>query len=127
MEQYPFSKKACQNPRKLFFYELSYLIFYYTSWEFTFRGVFLFSLIEMMGDNPSGVMAAILIQSIVATVFHLGHPHIEIIGALIGSFIFGVIAYATGSILYTVFLHASIGILNDVFIYCRYHKIDKRL
>ncbi len=121
-EQYPFSKKACQNPQRLFFYELSYLIFYYTAWEFTFRGVFLFSLIELTGDNSSGIMVAILIQSIVATVYHLGHPHIEVIGALIGSFIFGVIAYATGSILYTVFLHASIGILNDTFIYCRYHK-----
>lgn len=121
-EQYPFSKNACQNPHRLFFYELSYLIFYYTAWEFTFRGAFLFSLIELMGDNPSGVMAAISIQSIVATVYHLGHPHIEIIGALIGSFIFGIIAYATGSILYTIFLHALIGILNDTFIYCRYHK-----
>jgi len=121
-EQYPFSKKACQSPRKFFFYEVSYLIFYYTAWEFTFRGVFLFMLIELMRDHPSGVIAAILIQSIIATVYHLGHPHIEVIGALLGSIIFGVIAYATGSILYTIFLHAFIGILNDTFIYYRYHR-----
>lgn len=121
-EQYPFSKKACQSPQRFFFYEASYLIFYYTAWEFTFRGVFLFMLIELMRDNPSGIIAAILVQSIVATVYHLGHPHIEVIGALIGSIVFGVIAYATGSILYTIFLHAFIGILNDTFIYRRYHK-----
>jgi membrane protease YdiL (CAAX protease family) len=75
-----------------------------------------------MRDHPSGVIVAILIQSIIATVYHLGHPHIEVIGALLGSIIFGVIAYATGSILYTIFLHAFIGILNDTFIYYRYHR-----
>ncbi|MEE8604763.1 MAG: CPBP family intramembrane glutamic endopeptidase [Candidatus Aminicenantaceae bacterium] len=126
-KQYPFSKKACENPRKFVLYEISYLIFYYLTWEFTFRGVLLFSLIELIGANSTGIIAAILIQSIIATVYHLGHPHIEILGALLGSVIFGIIAYSTHSILYTIFLHALIGILNDTFIYFRYHKNSKRL
>jgi membrane protease YdiL (CAAX protease family) len=97
------------------------------TWEFTFRGVLLFSLIELIGANSTGIIAAIFIQSIIATVYHLGHPHIEILGALLGSIIFGIIAYSTHSILYTIFLHALIGILNDTFIYFRYHKNSKRL
>jgi membrane protease YdiL (CAAX protease family) len=124
-EQYPFSKGACQNPKKFILYELSYLIFYYIAWEFTFRGVLLFTLIGLMGENSTGIIAAIMIQSIIATVYHLGHPHIEIFGALLGSVIFGIIAYSTHSILYTIFLHALIGILNDTFIYLRYHKNRK--
>ncbi|UCE41058.1 MAG: CPBP family intramembrane metalloprotease [Candidatus Aminicenantes bacterium] len=125
-EQYPFSKQACDNPRKFVVYEIFYLIFYYSAWEFTFRGVLLFSLIELMGENSTGIIVAILIQTIIATVYHLGHPHMEILGALVGSVIFGIIAYATQSILYTIFLHALIGILNDTIIYLRYHRNKKR-
>lgn len=125
-EQYPFSKEACENPKKFVLYEISYLIFYYLTWEFTFRGVLLFTLIELMGETSTGIIVAILIQTIIATVYHLGHPRIEILGALMGSVIFGIIAYATQSILYTIFLHALIGILNDTIIYLRYHRNRKR-
>lgn len=121
-DHYPFSKRACLNSRSFFLYEASYLIFYYTAWEFAFRGVLLFALIELMGDTPTGVIAAISVQSLLATVYHLGHPHVEIIGALLGSIIFGAIAYATGSIFYTIFLHAFAGILNDILIYRKYHR-----
>jgi len=119
---YPFSKKACENPRKFVLYEIAYLIFYYVTWEFTFRGVFLFTLIQLIGENHTGIIAAIMIQAIIATVYHLGHPPVEIMGALLGSVIFGVIAYATHSILYTIFLHALIGILNDTIICYRYYR-----
>lgn len=125
-KQYPFSKKACENPKKFVLYEISYLIFYYVTWEFTFRGVLLFTLIELMGENSTGIIGAILIQTIIATVYHLGHPSLEVLGALVGSVIFGIIAYATQSILYTIFLHAFVGILNDTIIYLRYHRNRKR-
>ena len=119
-EQYPFSKNACHNPKRFILYEMSYLIFYYTAWEFTFRGVFLFGILSFVGGSSRGIVFAILLQSILATVFHLGHPHLEIIGALVGSIIYGLIAYHTMSILYPLFLHAFIGILSDSFFY-RYH------
>jgi membrane protease YdiL (CAAX protease family) len=121
-KQYPFSKKACENPKKFILYEISYLVLYYLAWEFTFRGVFLFTLIEWGGESSEGIILAILIQAIIATVYHLGHPNMEILGALVGSVIFGIIAYTTQSILYTVFLHALIGILNDTIIYLRDHR-----
>jgi membrane protease YdiL (CAAX protease family) len=121
-KQYPFSKKACENPEKFILFEISYLLFYYVAWEFTFRGVLLFGLIRWQGKETTGIAIAILLQAIVATVFHMGHPSMEIFGALLGSIVFGLIAYATQSILYTIYLHALIGISNDILIYLRYHK-----
>jgi membrane protease YdiL (CAAX protease family) len=121
-EQYPFSKRACDNPKKFVLFEMCYLIFYYVAWEFTFRGVILFGLIEWSGEGSTGIVMAILIQAIIATVYHLGHPHMEIFGALVGSIIFGIIAFVTGSILYTIFLHSFVGILNDTILYVRFQK-----
>ena len=85
-----------------------------------------FSLIELFGENSTGIIFAILIQTIIATVYHLGHPNMEIVGAFGGSIIFGIIAFATQSILYTIFLHAFLGILNDAIIYLRYYRNKKR-
>ncbi len=126
-EQYPFSKRACENSKKFVLFEMSYLVFYYVAWEFTFRGVLLLGLVQWIGESTTGIIIAILIQAIVATVYHLGHPDMEIFGALLGSIIFGLIAYSTRSILYTIFLHAFIGILNDTIIYLRYHRNRKRI
>jgi membrane protease YdiL (CAAX protease family) len=83
-------------------------------------------LIEWGGESSEGIIFAIMIQAIIATVYHLGHPNMEILGALVGSVIFGMIAYATHSILYTVFLHALIGILVDTINYFRVHRSSKR-
>lgn len=124
-EYYPFSKRACLNPRRFLLYEISYLVFYYSAWEFTFRGVFLFGTLEFVETSSRGILFAILLQSILATLYHLGHPHLEVIGALAGSIIFGFIAYHTKSIFYPLFLHALIGILNDSLLY-RYHRKEKQ-
>jgi len=119
---YPFSKNACRSLKTFVVYEISYLLMYYIAWEFTFRGFFLFSIAEMMGHSKSGILIAILIQAIISTVYHLGHPDLEILSTLFGSIIFGIVAYATQSILYTIFIHAFLGILNDTFLYIRYHR-----
>lgn len=119
---YPFSKSACTSPKKFFLYELSYLCLYYFAWEFTFRGFFLFSLVELMNRTTTAVLVAVLLQSIISTVFHLHHPPAEVVSSLFGGVVFGLIAYATGSFLYTLFIHALIGIVNDTFLYFRRYK-----
>ena len=124
-EQYPFSKSACRTPRRFILYEMSYLIFYYTAWEFTFRGVFLFGTLEFVGTSTRGIIFAILMQSILATVFHLGHPNLEVIGALAGSIVYGSIAFYTKSIFYPLVLHALLGILNDSFLCIRRRRRGK--
>jgi hypothetical protein len=122
-KQYPFSKNACRSRKTFVLYELAYLFFYYFAWEFTFRGIFLFSIIEMTGEAKTGILTAILIQATIATIYHIGHPDIEVISAFLGSIIFGIIAYLTKSFLYTLFIHALLGIANDTFFYLKYHKI----
>ena len=121
--QYPFSKNACRSRKTFVLYELAYLFFYYFAWEFTFRGVILFSIIEMTGEAKAGILIAILIQAIIATIYHIGHPDIEVISAFVGSVIFGIIAYVTMSFLYTLFIHALLGVANDTFFYHKYHKV----
>lgn len=121
-DQYPFAKNACRRGKTFILYELAYLFLYYAAWEFTLRGVFLFSIIDITGGAKTGILIAILIQTTIATIYHLGHPDIEIVGALVGSIIFGIIAYATRSFLYTLFIHALLGIANDTVLYLKYHR-----
>ena len=102
---------------------MAYLFMYYFSWEFTFRGVFLFSIIEITGEAKEGILMAILIQATIATIYHIGHPDIEVVSAFAGSIIFGIIAYITMSFLYTLFIHALLGVANDTFFYLKYHKV----
>lgn len=115
--QYPFSKLACRNAKTFVLYEVAYLVLYYFPWEFIFRGVFLFFLLA-----HTDVVAAIAIQTMVSTVYHIGHPSSEILGAAFAGFIFGAIAVITGSFLYPFVIHAVLGICDDTFLYFRYHR-----
>lgn len=119
--QYPFSKEACSNPKRFVFFEICYLVLYYLPWEFLYRGVLFFPLIPAIGLVP-----ALVVQTLISTLHHFGHPDSEIFAALGAGFIFGLIAYATGSFLYTVFIHALVGIGNDTFVYLSYHRPRQR-
>ncbi len=109
---YPFSKKALSGRKTFIGYELSYLLFYYTSWEFVFRGVLFFPIAA-----AAGLLPALAVSTIASTLFHIGHPDTEIFAALGAGIVFGLIAWQTGSFLYLVPIHASIGIATDVFLY----------
>jgi len=112
-KQYPFSKPALDNPKKFALYEGMYLVFYYTGWEFLFRGVLLFTLAQI---DP---VLAILVQIIPSVLLHITHPADENWGAVVAGLVFGFIAYTTGSILYTLIIHASFGIFLDLWIFIR--------
>jgi membrane protease YdiL (CAAX protease family) len=111
---YPFSKTACRNPKTFVAFEAAYLLLYYTSWEFLYRGILFFPLIPAVGLVP-----ALSIQTIISTLHHCGHPLSEIFAALAAGFVLGLVAYYTGSFIYTIFLHALTGISTDIFIYRR--------
>jgi len=115
--QYPFSKEACASLKSFILYETSYLFFYYLPWEFLFRGILFFPLVA-----TAGLIPALTVQTIISTVYHFGHPDTEILAALGGGLIFGLIAYTTGSFLYTVVIHAVVGIGNDSVLYCRHYR-----
>jgi len=116
-QHYPFSKSACSNSRKFVVYEVAYLFLYYLTWEFVFRGLLFFPFI-----SSNGLLIALGLQTILSTLYHIGHPDSEIFAALAAGFIFGFIAYWTGSFLYTVFIHALVGISNDTFLYLRHYR-----
>lgn len=109
---YPFSKKALSGRKTFIGYELSYLLFYYPSWEFVFRGVLFFPIAA-----AAGLLPALAVSTIASTLFHIGHPDTEIIAALGAGIVFGLIAWQTGSFLYLIPIHASIGIATDIFLY----------
>jgi membrane protease YdiL (CAAX protease family) len=116
-DQYPFSTKALASLKKFALYEISYLFFYYLSWEFLFRGILFFPLVAAVGLIP-----ALAVETIISTVYHFGHPDTEILAALGGGLIFGLIAYTTGSFLYPVVIHAMVGIGTDSVLYYRHHR-----
>jgi hypothetical protein len=119
-EYYPFSRQAMESPGRFVLYESAYLVLYYMAWEFTFRGVMLFGLLSMLPPTPAGVLIAVAVQTVVSTVFHIGHPDSEILGAFIFGVFAGLLTAATGSFLYALVLHASAGILNDSLMYRRF-------
>ncbi len=116
-QQYPFSKQACSSLKKFILYETAYLALYYLPWEFVFRGLLFFPLI-----SSSGLLTALAVQTMISTLYHIGHSDSEIFAALGAGFVFGLIAYSTGSFFYTVVIHALVGISNDAFIYARDYR-----
>jgi len=120
VKQYPFSKEACKNDKKFFVYEISYLILYYFSWEFLFRGILFFPLISI-----TNLPMAIVIQTIISTIFHIGHPKTEIYGAFLVGFLFAIMAYFTKSFFYVFIIHAMIGVFTDTSLYLKYHRKQK--
>jgi len=109
---YPFSKKAMTDQPTFICYEAWYFLFYYTAWEFIYRGVLFFPLAA-----SAGLLPALAVSTAASTLFHIGHPETEIFAALGGGFIFGLIAWQTGSFLYLIFIHAALGIMTDTHLF----------
>jgi membrane protease YdiL (CAAX protease family) len=114
---YPFSKQACERDATFVLYELGYLLLYYTAWEFLYRGLLFFPLLDALGYIP-----AMAVTTLLSTLHHIGHPKSEIWGAVLGGVIFSAIALVTRSILYPIVIHAMIGVVNDTFIYLRNYR-----
>jgi hypothetical protein len=116
---YPFSKEALEGPGRFVVYELAYVAFYYLAWEFAFRGVVLFSLLAFLPRTIPGIAVAIMVQTFLSTIYHIGHPHSEVVGAFILGLAAGAATVVTGSILCGFLFHALTGVLNDCLAYRR--------
>lgn len=116
-QHYPFSKEAMNGPVRFILYETAYLVLYYLPWEFTFRGVILFSLLALLPHSVPSLVIVVMVSTFLSTIYHLGHPNSEVLGAFILGIIAGAITAITGSFLYALFHHALIGILNDCIAY----------
>lgn len=80
---YPFSKEAMSSPGKFVIYESAYLVLYYLPWEFTFRGVIVFSLLALLPHTVPGLVVVVMVSTFLSTIYHIGHPSSEVLGAFI--------------------------------------------
>jgi len=111
---YPMLRALHDRPDLVLPYEAAYVFVYYVAWEFFFRGWMLFTL-----EPAYGGAAAVLIQTAISCLAHVGKPEGEILGAIPVGILFGVIALRTRSIWPTLILHASLGVLTDLLILAR--------
>jgi membrane protease YdiL (CAAX protease family) len=109
---YPLAKAVLADGRAFAVYEASYFFLYYLPWESVFRGVLFLPLVPAIGLVP-----ALVLQTALSTLLHLGHPLPEVLAAAVAGLAFGLIAYATGSFLYPLVIHATAGIANDTSIF----------
>jgi len=139
---YPFSKISLKDNKKFILLELLYFLFYYISWEMMFRGFFQNFLLILTNQkfesnikfffqdltNPVFfvLIISICLQTILSTLFHIGHPKSEIFASFFGGFLFGIICFLTNSVIYTIFIHAFLGITTDIFIKIKENKILSR-
>lgn len=109
--EYPLAKGLFSRGPLFWQYALAYILFYYITWEYYFRGFLLFGLAKIYGPA-----AAILIQTISSCLIHLGKPEGETLGSIVAGIFFGLLALRTGSIWYGWLIHFSLGVLTDFFI-----------
>jgi len=110
-DAYPFDKTAGDSIFNFLRFEILRGLFFYTAWEFFFRGFILFGLKKYVGD-----WLAICIQTIPSCLWHVGLPTGEIFASIAAGILFGIIAVRTHSILWIFILHYLIGVLLDLFI-----------
>ncbi len=111
MAEYPMARVLFSRPDMIVWYELAYILIYYTVWEFYFRGFLLFGL-----ERSFGGVNAILIQTISSALVHIGKPEGELMGAIVVGVVFGALALRTRSFWYGFIIHASLGVLVDLFV-----------
>lgn len=109
-KEYPLSKMISANILLLIIFELVYLLLYYVSWEFFFRGFLLFGTRKGFGN-----FGAILLQTVASTLIHIGKPQGETMAAIVAGIVFGGIALRTKTVLPLILLHWLLGLTNDLF------------
>lgn len=85
------------------------LVTYMFAWEWFFRGYLLFSM-----EKIKGPLAAVLTQSVLFTVMHLGKPPLEVASSFFGAVILGVWTLRTRSVIPCFIVHAGLTVLNDL-------------
>lgn len=115
LAEYPLAHHMFENAGWLLLFAFSY-VFYYIGWEGFFRGFIGFGLVDF-GYRP---FVAMMIQVSLSTIIHIGKPDMELIGAIPGGIIFGLLAYRSGSLFWPLLLHLFLGLINTWF--CWLHQ-----
>ena len=102
------------NLKALLFYELA-MGFYMFCWEFFFRGFLLFGLQK----SRLGAWGAMMVQALLFALLHWSYvqgaskPPVEVLSALPGGIILGILALRTRSFLYGFLAHWAISLTLD--------------
>lgn len=108
---FPFDRAAGDSIFAFFRLQFFRGLFFYSAWEFFFRGFVLFGLRRYIGDG-----IAICVQTIPSCLWHIGMPAPEIFSSLVAGILFGILALRTRSIFWVFLLHYLIGVVLDLFI-----------
>lgn len=109
LEFYPLTTLATESPKLFFLWALTYLP-HYIGWEFFFRGYIGFGL-----KKYHGAVVAIITQTVLTTLMHIGKPEGETWGAAVAGIYFGLVAYRTRSVLWPLLMHLYLGLANSWF------------
>ncbi|MBI3586538.1 MAG: CPBP family intramembrane metalloprotease [Ignavibacteriales bacterium] len=110
LAEYPLYKGAGSSAATFLNHAFAYL-FFYLGWEFFFRGFMQFGLREKLGD-----WNAILVQTALSCLLHIGKPDGEIYSSILGALVWGVIAFRSRSLLFVLLMHWLLGVSLDFFI-----------
>ena len=108
--EYPLAELAGRDLGHFALYQLAYGLLYYTAYEAFFRGFVQFGLRPHIG-----ALGAILVQTSMTTLLHLGKPQAEIWSALMAGFLFGALAFRLRSIWPLFIVHWGLGLATDFF------------
>lgn len=106
---YPLVKLDVHSPSEIVLWVL-YLLPHYIGWEFFFRGYIGFGM-----KKHYGAFMAIMLQTLLTTLEHIGKPTGEIIGAIPAGIYLGLLCYRTNSIWWAVLFHWYLGVVNSYF------------
>jgi membrane protease YdiL (CAAX protease family) len=110
LSEYPLFKGAGASAGTFALHAAAYL-FFYIGWEIFFRGFMQFGLREKFGD-----WFAILIQTGFACIVHIGKPDGEIYSSILGSLIWGIVAFRSRSLLTPILTHWVLGVSLDFYV-----------
>lgn len=116
LKEYPLTTYAMgTNSTPMWLFLGSYIL-YYIGWEAFFRGFIGYGFLSV-DYRP---FVAMMIQVSLSCIIHIGKPEMELIGAIPGGVIMGLLAYRSGSLLWPLLFHFFIGIINTFF--CWWHQ-----
>ncbi len=107
--EYPLDKRAGSSGSAFLVHAMMYLLFY-VGWETLFRGFMQFGL-RSLGD-----WNAILIQTAISCIAHIGKPAGEIYSSILGALVWGIVVFRSRSLLYVLIVHWLLGVSLDWFI-----------
>lgn len=108
--EYPLYKGAGSSAAVFTVHCIVYLLFY-IGWEFFFRAFMQYGLMSRFG-----AWGAILVQTALSSVAHIGKPDSEIFTSILGALVWGILVFRSKSIWPAILTHWILGVSLDFFI-----------